>query len=85
MEPKLEAPLSRKYDTLDELAQDFKPGQIVRFLISDTTQGGLAVILGYVYGLPLVVGGRDEPCLIIRDYQFGHTGHIYPNEVTEVT
>jgi hypothetical protein len=70
------------FNTLDELAQEFRPGERIRFrphqAISDTIH--VATIVGYVYSLPLEAGGRDEPALLVETQHYT-LGHVYPFEV----
>ena len=74
----------RTYNTLDELAEDFKPGERFRYHPmhhANPNWSEIATVLGYVYSLPLEPGGRDEPALVVET-QFG-LGNVYPFEVVK--
>ncbi len=67
----------KQYNSLDELAKDFKPGEIICSVVYGHKRKG--VLIGFIYSLPFKAGGRDEPALIVRDGEA--LGHIYPQEV----
>jgi hypothetical protein len=71
--------MKQQFDTLDELAAEFPPGETFRFQAGTLTK--IATVVGYVYSLPLTKGGRKEPALVVTT-DFG-LGNVYPHEIVK--
>lgn len=70
------------YTSLDELAEDFKPGEYLEYEIEGYPESKTkGQILGYVWGLPKNPGDDREPSLLVRSRLTEETGYIYTSEI----
>jgi hypothetical protein len=68
----------REFPTLDALADEYKPGEILRCNVSGHSH--IVQVVGYVYSIPLETGGPPEPALVVTSKT--GVGNVYPHEVT---
>jgi hypothetical protein len=65
------------YPSLDALAEEFKPGEVLRVKAGSTTR--LATVHGYVWAIPRYRGGPDVASLVVMTDT--GIGCVYPDEV----